>query len=136
MSKPIGFRTPSTPFPQPNVTSHCEDGVTYHEIAGRSHYERFEQLPDGYTWHGQALDGMWACVGCGFVVEPIFEPERVPDEQYMKLLEIVKALAEAYPCAHGDDMRHWCSLCDAELPLKPEDHEPDCPWRMAIEVLK
>lgn len=42
---------------------------------------------------------------------------------------IVKALAACHP----EDRYHSCILCGADMPTKPADHDPTCPWRMARE---
>ena len=45
---------------------------------------------------------------------------------------IVRALAAGSPVTHQNDW-HWCELCDADLPIRSGDHEPECPWRLAVE---
>ena len=46
--------------------------------------------------------------------------------------EIVLALAGMDPIEHGDD-QHWCVICGAYVPICLDDHDPDCPWRLAVE---
>jgi hypothetical protein len=50
--------------------------------------------------------------------------------------DIVRALAAADPIQHSEDpdaFAHWCVLCDTSNPVDARDHEPDCPWRLAVE---
>lgn len=51
----------------------------------------------------------------------------------MNAEEIVRALAHADPHWYATGMWHGCVFCDASLPTKPEAHEADCPWRLAVE---
>ena len=46
--------------------------------------------------------------------------------------DIVRALADADPIYHEGDF-HWCALCSARLPIRPEHHEESCVWRLAVE---
>jgi hypothetical protein len=45
---------------------------------------------------------------------------------------IVRALAAAEPNYHSGTW-HVCHLCGASLPVEAAEHEPDCPWRLAVE---
>lgn len=67
------------------------------------------------------------------------KPGRIVEENafraFNRLLAVVEALADGDPCLETGDMWHSCSLCHVALPVKPADHEPDCPWRMAKEAL-
>lgn len=48
--------------------------------------------------------------------------------------QIVRALATADPWYADDDERHYCALCGSRLDRgQADDHEPDCPWRLAVE---
>lgn len=138
MTKPIGWRTSTwTIYPQPNITIEYEDGATWHRSrGGLEHLEDFQPLPDDTTWMGSPVpDGLWSCSGCGFLVEPIYAEEEHPEEEYMKLLEIVKALANGGPPTDSDS--GLCVMCRGyKSPQKDQaSHDVDCPWRMAKEAL-
>jgi hypothetical protein len=46
--------------------------------------------------------------------------------------QIIRALAAAEPVACiGEDL--VCALCDSDRWVPDMDHEPDCPWRQAVE---
>jgi hypothetical protein len=48
--------------------------------------------------------------------------------------QIVRALAADEPIVWSSGGEwHACGVCDASLPMKAEDHEADCPWRLAVE---
>jgi hypothetical protein len=46
---------------------------------------------------------------------------------------IVRALASVDPCMELPDMFHVCALCGAGLPIRADQHDDDCPWRLAVE---
>lgn len=46
---------------------------------------------------------------------------------------IVRALAAANTCTYEEEDWHSCVLCLASLPVRAADHEPECPWRLAVE---
>ena len=56
----------------------------------------------------------------------------------MSAEDIVRALAEANPCWCDDYTvgETTCALCDANTPGSAEEHEPSCPWRLAVEWVK
>lgn len=49
--------------------------------------------------------------------------------------QIVRALAVADPVEHQPGWPAVCGLCTAEGKGNRfvEEHEPDCPWRLAVE---
>jgi len=47
--------------------------------------------------------------------------------------EIVKRLAEGVWTVHYGGSYHSCGLCEAFLPVRPEDHREDCLWMLAIQ---
>jgi hypothetical protein len=46
--------------------------------------------------------------------------------------QIVRALAAADLTVQDHGLT-GCALCDRYLPVLTADHEPDCPWRLAVE---
>ena len=49
---------------------------------------------------------------------------------------LLKALSDHDPITFSDDgWKHWCSICDADLPVDDVDHRNTCPWRQAREYL-
>lgn len=88
---------------------------------------------------------MSGCKDCGAKEEPVnsrailstlTHAEDCPTLRKAKTAEeIVRALAEKEPI-EDDGEYHWCVLCKVDLPTKPEDHKPDCPYRMAHEWIE
>lgn len=58
--------------------------------------------------------------------------ETMMEERLLRGAKIVRALAASEPIEYGDTY-HWCSLCNANLPMRVEDHAEDCVWRQARE---
>lgn len=104
---------------------------------------RTEQWEEGYeVGHEEGercRSADWALMLDDLVPESVDEWEANQVVPWIaKLRAIVEALAEAGPPVDRHDGD--CQLCDAEGGLhtdlyKPEQHEPDCPWRMAKEAL-
>ncbi len=46
--------------------------------------------------------------------------------------QIVRALAAADPTVSSGEW-DWCGTCDSRWPIEADDHDPACPWRMAVE---
>jgi hypothetical protein len=53
-------------------------------------------------------------------------------EEIVRLLAACEAPVQDGTYANGHD---WCVLCSGEGP-KPEDHDAECPWRLAREAVK
>lgn len=49
--------------------------------------------------------------------------------------DIVRTLASTDPCGYSEEGEdyHWCALCRASVPVRPDDHADTCVWRLAVE---
>lgn len=69
---------------------------------------------------------------CGLHADPT-DAGRCPSCDLARLDAIVRALADGDPFAHEHWGDGWCSLCEVENARRPAEHEPECPWRLAVE---
>jgi hypothetical protein len=55
----------------------------------------------------------------------------------LEAADLVRDLADGSPIVFtsGGDW-HACGLCDASLPVEPDDHDPACPWRRAVDWVR
>jgi hypothetical protein len=77
----IGYRTPLDRgfLIQPTIAIVHEDGVSWCQEPSSRHVADFRPLPDGYALQGVSMDGLYWCVDCGFLVEPIWSDGVVLD---------------------------------------------------------